>query len=144
MGYSEMKADARSEYGTDLQREEAERLRLERQAALDEANRKNELDRIERARLEKFGEVHFVAKVVIERVNFFPAKPGSGRGIADSTGPQRKVTVVEQFSLNGKNLDKLIQRSVDRLGLIEDDEIIDPVSKASTRTRGSIDEEDVY
>lgn len=105
-----------------------ERDRQERQARIEEANRQNELDRIERARKEREGEVHFVARLVVERVNVFPPKPSGRSDVADPK-PIRKVTDVETINLKGPELEPLLNRIKARMALVHDDGIIDPKSK---------------
>lgn len=110
------------EMPSDRERREEE----ERKARIDEANRQNEIERLERARKEREGEVHFRVRVSVERVNVFPPK-SSGRSDVADPKPIRKVTEIEAISLHDTDLDSVINRVTARLGLVHDDGVIDPL-----------------
>lgn len=131
MGYEEMAQDARGEYGTTEERERAARLEAERLAEVEQRRKQQEADRLEIARKAKYGDVHYVAKLTIERVNAFPEKPGQYGN--DPVKGSRKVTMVEAFNLRAEELDDLKSRLEKRLDLVEDDEIIDPITKGNLR-----------
>jgi len=131
MGYSEMEQDAAGEYGTAAERKTAEQVKLARLAETERIRAEQAAERLELARKAKYGDVHYVAKLTIERVNAFPEKPGNYGN--DGTKATRKVTMVEAFNLRAEELDTLKHRVTQRLDLVEDDEIIDPITKGNLR-----------
>lgn len=74
---------------------------------------------------EEIANTHYVARVVVERVNHMQEPAKSHVHNSEPTPAGRKVTELAAVTLRNDDLDKLIDRVGDHLRLVDDIEAID-------------------
>lgn len=87
---------------------------------------------------EEIAHTHYVARIIIERVNHMQEPAKSHVHNSEPTPSGRKVTEIVDLKLKGNDLLKLVDRVTQHLGLIDDIEAIDdkrvtPVRPGNTR-----------
>jgi hypothetical protein len=78
---------------------------------------------------EEIAHTHYIARIVIERVNHMQEPAKSHVHNSEPTPTGRKVTELATITLRNDELDRLVDRVTQHLGLIEDIEAIDDQRK---------------
>lgn len=77
---------------------------------------------------------HYVARIVVERVDHKLIETYGGVGNSKIREPKRTVTELTALTLKSDELDALVERVGKHLALVEDIESVDPVKPRGTRS----------
>jgi hypothetical protein len=80
---------------------------------------------------------HYVARIVIERVDHRQVETRNGIGVGKIMEPKRTVTELATLTLKSDELNTLVTKVGMHLELVEEIEAVDPVRPKGVRSSGS-------